>query len=207
MARKMSKDFNEVLDDINFAEHRRFRQMGFSRGHSIAGEAGWREGYAYGVRKGAQIAAEIGFYQGFVHAWLAILEKEDINKQRKLTALRTLLEMTRNFPKSNQIPNNDADDLNLKLARIRAKFKQVNALLNFDPGAASWGSGGIFGSSFSGSQEGSYPTPSGPQPPPQQTFTPGSTPGPYSTGPGSRPSSRPSSRSEFKRNLNTEMSF
>lgn len=95
-------------------------------------EAGWRDGYAMGIRKGAQIAAEIGFYQGYVHAWIAILEKEDTNKHRKLVALRALLDMTRSFPKTNQIADGDADDLNQRLARIRAKFKQVSTLLTLD---------------------------------------------------------------------------
>lgn len=91
-------------------------------------EAGWRDGYVFGVKRGAQIAAEIGFYQGFVHAWIEILEKEDEAKQRKLIALRTLLEMTRQFPKTN-LENQDTSQ---RLARIRAKFKQVNSLLKSD---------------------------------------------------------------------------
>lgn len=111
--------------------------MGFTRGYSIGEETGWRDGYALGIRKSAQIAAEIGFYQGFVHAWITILEKENLAKQRKLTAFRTLLEMTHNFSKSNL----HDEESSQKLIRIRAKFKQVNALLNLTES-------GIFGSSW-----------------------------------------------------------
>lgn len=100
--------------------------MGFTRGFSVGEEAGWRDGYIFGVRKGAQLSAEIGYYQGFSHAWIAILEREDTNKQRKLGALYSLLELTRGFPKTNNLLEDDAIQ---KLARIRAKFKQVNALI------------------------------------------------------------------------------
>lgn len=100
--------------------------MGFTRGYSIGEEAGWRDGYIFGMRKGAQLSAEIGYYQGFAHAWIAILEHEDTNKQRKLNALHSLLDMTRSFPKSNNLLE---DDTIQKLARVRAKFKQVNALI------------------------------------------------------------------------------
>ncbi|KAJ6215447.1 hypothetical protein RDWZM_009947 [Blomia tropicalis] len=120
-------DFNDPLEDITFAEQRRHRQMGFTRGYSIGEEAGWRDGYIFGMRKGAQLSAEIGYYQGFAHAWITLLEREDVNKQRKLNALNTLLEMTRAFPKANTLME---DDTIQKLARIRAKFKQVNALIH-----------------------------------------------------------------------------
>ena len=118
--------------------NRRHRQMGFTRGYSVGEEAGWRDGYVFGIRKGAQISAEIGYYQGFTHAWISMLEKEDIHKQRKLTALKTLLDMTRSFPKTNLLE----DDTIQKLGRIRAKFKQVNALIN---------TGGADSGSFCGS--------------------------------------------------------
>jgi len=100
----------------------------------------------FGIRKGAQISAEIGYYQGFVHAWISILEKEDIYKQRKLTALRTLLDMTRNFPKTNLLE----DDTIQKVGRIRAKFKQVNALINSGPDSGS----GFCGSSWTSQDSG-----------------------------------------------------
>ena len=102
--------------------------MGFAQGFTLGREGGLREGFVLGVKHSAQIAAEIGFYQGFVHAWIEILEKEDEAKQRKLIALRTLLEMTRQFPKNN-LENQDTTQ---RLARIRAKFKQVNSLLKSD---------------------------------------------------------------------------
>ncbi|XP_074602564.1 uncharacterized protein LOC141856196 [Brevipalpus obovatus] len=119
------RDFNHVLDDINLVEQRKFRQMGFTRGYSIGEEAGWRDGYSYGLRKGAQIAAEIGFYQGFVHAWIGILERDESSKQRKLLALRSLLELTRRFHRTNL----HDEDCGKRLESIRAKFRQVNSLL------------------------------------------------------------------------------
>jgi hypothetical protein len=128
--------------------NRRHRQMGFTRGYSVGEEAGWRDGYVFGIRKGAQISAEIGYYQGFSHAWISILEKEDLYKQRKLTALRTLLDMTRNFPKTNLLE----DDTIQKLGRIRAKFKQVNALIN--SGADSGSGSGFCGSSWTSQDSG-----------------------------------------------------
>lgn len=100
--------------------------MGFTRGYSVGEEAGWRDGYIFGMRKGAQLSAEIGYYQGFAHAWISLLEREDSNKQRKLNALHSLLDLTRAFPKTNNLLE---DDTIQKLARIRAKFKQVNALI------------------------------------------------------------------------------
>lgn len=121
-----ARNYNEDLDDIAFAEQRRHRQMGFTRGYSVGEEAGWRDGYIFGMRKGAQLSAEIGYYQGFAHAWISLLEREDSNKQRKLNALHSLLDMTRAFPKTNNLLE---DDTIQKLARIRAKFKQVNALI------------------------------------------------------------------------------
>lgn len=100
--------------------------MGFTRGYSMGEEAGWRDGYVYGVRRGAQIAAEIGFYQGFVHAWLCILEKDENSKQRKLIALKSLLESTRRFHRTNI----HEEDSVKTLESIRNKFKQVKSLLN-----------------------------------------------------------------------------
>ncbi|KAH9521000.1 Oral cancer-overexpressed protein 1 [Dermatophagoides farinae] len=143
MAHKTSTTFNDAFEDINLAEQRRHRQMGFTCGYSVGEEAGWRDGYIFGMRKGAQLSAEIGYYQGFAHAWISILEHEDTNKQRKLNALHSLLEMTRSFPRTNNIL---ADDTVQKLARIRAKFKQVNALI-LGTGATSTT---FFSSSFSG---------------------------------------------------------
>lgn len=127
--------------------------MGFTRGYSLGEEAGWRDGYAYGVRRGAQIAAEIGFYQGFVHAWICILEKDESSKQRKLIALKSLLELTRSFHRTNL----HEDDSLKKLESIRAKFKQVKSLLNC-------GFSTSFGSSFDEGEASQQP----PQPPPQQ---------------------------------------
>lgn len=119
----------QYVNELNwkfFSLYRRHRQMGFTRGYSVGEEAGWRDGYIFGMRKGAQLSAEIGFYQGFAHAWISILEREDANKQRKISALNSLLEMTRNFPRTNNLLE---DDTIQKLARIRAKFKQINALI------------------------------------------------------------------------------
>ena len=99
--------------------------MGYSRGFSVGEETGWKDGYSFGVRKGAQIAAEVGFYQGFIHAWIMILERDESSKQRKLLALRTLLELTRNFPSNFQ-----EEDCARKLENIRVKFKQIKSLLS-----------------------------------------------------------------------------
>ncbi|CAN7995421.1 unnamed protein product [Ixodes hexagonus] len=104
----------------------RYRQMGFTRGFSLGEEVGWRDGYQLGLQRGAQIATELGFYQGFVHAWITVLEREEIAKQRKMVALKALLEMTKNFPKVNIAD----DDMFEKLHKIRAKFKQVVSILN-----------------------------------------------------------------------------
>lgn len=81
------------------------------------------------------MAAEIGFYQGYVSAWITSLVKDEASKQRKLTALKTLLEMTRAFPKTNM----QDEDTVQRLARIRAKFKQVNALLSTGDHLGSFG--------------------------------------------------------------------
>ncbi|XP_076323785.1 protein LTO1 homolog isoform X1 [Tachypleus tridentatus] len=123
----MERDFNDVLNDIVFADNR-YRQMGFTRGFSLGEEAGWREGYTLGLQKGAQLASELGFYQGFVHAWITVLEKDETTKQRKLVALRSLLEMTKSFPKTN-VPDQDFVE---RIQKIRAKFKQVLSLLDIN---------------------------------------------------------------------------
>jgi hypothetical protein len=131
--------------------------MGFTRGYSVGEEAGWRDGYVFGIRKGSQVSAEIGYYQGFTNAWISILEKEDINKQRKLTALKTLLDMTRNFPKTNLLE----DDTIQKLGRIRAKFKQCAALITSTAGADSGSFGGSSWTSMDsgqGTYSGTYST-------------------------------------------------
>ncbi|XP_023229191.1 protein LTO1 homolog [Centruroides vittatus] len=121
----MAKDFNDVLNDVAFTENR-YRQMGFTRGFSLGEEAGWRDGYSYGLQRGAQIASELGFYQGFVHAWITVLEREESSKQRKLIALRSLLEMTKNFSQTSMHEEESTE----RLQKIRAKFKQVVSLLN-----------------------------------------------------------------------------
>ncbi|KAH7934072.1 hypothetical protein HPB49_021157 [Dermacentor silvarum] len=115
----MAMDFNDALDDIVLAEEK-YRQMGFTRGFSLGEEVGWRDGYQLGLQRGAQIATELGFYQGFVHAWITVLEREEIAKQRKMVALKALLEMTKNFPQVNIAD----EDMFEKLHKIRAKFKQ-----------------------------------------------------------------------------------
>ncbi|XP_077493891.1 protein LTO1 homolog isoform X2 [Amblyomma americanum] len=106
----------------------RYRQMGFTRGFSLGEEVGWRDGYQLGLQRGAQIATELGFYQGFVHAWITVLEREEIAKQRKMVALKALLEMTKNFPQVNIAD----EDMFEKLHKIRAKFKQVVSILNIN---------------------------------------------------------------------------
>ncbi|KAK8781155.1 hypothetical protein V5799_017517 [Amblyomma americanum] len=123
----MAMDFNDVLDDIVLAEEK-YRQMGFTRGFSLGEEVGWRDGYQLGLQRGAQIATELGFYQGFVHAWITVLEREEIAKQRKMVALKALLEMTKNFPQVNIAD----EDMFEKLHKIRAKFKQVVSILNIN---------------------------------------------------------------------------
>jgi hypothetical protein len=132
-------DFNDVLDEINVQEQRRYSRMGFQRGYALGEEAGWREGYLFGVRKGASLATEIGFYQGFTSAWLALLEKEEMGKARKVQALRGLLQLTKQFPllaaasvqpeKQDDQHDQESPDLLQQLAKIRAKFKQVHGLL------------------------------------------------------------------------------
>lgn len=127
--------------------------MGFARGYSLGEEAGWREGYLFGVKKGASLATEIGFYQGYTSAWLGLLEKEEQGKARKVQALRTLLAMTRQFPVGTQAaaaaqaPSSAGEaqkdqrdqeaDLLGQLAKIRAKFKQVHYLLSGQASARS----------------------------------------------------------------------
>ncbi|XP_022656211.1 POU domain, class 3, transcription factor 3-B-like [Varroa destructor] len=175
-------EYPNVLDDITFAENRarrprprhsqseegpfpsseerrdtanlRYRQMGFSRGFGLGEQVGWKEGYQLGLQRGAQLATELGFYQGFVHAWITILEHEDPSKQRKLAALKGLLEMTKNFPKQTVAD----DDMFEKLHKIRAKFKQVVALLEL-------GADQVVGQQSTGGDRGGATTP-GHGPPP-----------------------------------------
>lgn len=118
-----NKDINSALYDASFAQQNQHQQSGYQRGLNAGIESGWRDGFVFGLRKGAQIASEIGYYQGFAQTWIALLEQSD-EKQRKLKALHSLLELTQTFPKE----NND-DDLMQKLVRLRAKFKQVNSLV------------------------------------------------------------------------------
>ncbi|OQR75188.1 hypothetical protein BIW11_08591 [Tropilaelaps mercedesae] len=128
--------------------------MGFSRGFGLGEQVGWKEGYQLGLQRGAQLATELGFYQGFVHAWITILEHEDPSKPRKLAALKGLLEMTKNFPKQTVAD----DDMFDKLHKIRAKFKQVVALLEL-------GADQVVGQQSTGGDRGGATTP-GHGPPP-----------------------------------------
>ncbi|XP_015927903.1 protein LTO1 homolog [Parasteatoda tepidariorum] len=121
------RDINEVFDDITLAENR-YQKIGFTRGFSLGEETGYKEGYALGLQRGAQIASEIGFYKGFAIAWMIVLEGEETAKLRKINALKSLQEMTENFPHTNI---QDDESVN-KLIKIRAKFKQVISLLNVE---------------------------------------------------------------------------
>lgn len=58
--------------------------------------------------------------------------------------------MTRNYPKINL----QDDESIQKLARIRAKFKQINALLNCESGASFRGYSGFSGSSWASQDSG-----------------------------------------------------
>uniref|UniRef100_V5HY16 Essential protein Yae1 N-terminal domain-containing protein n=1 Tax=Ixodes ricinus TaxID=34613 RepID=V5HY16_IXORI len=64
--------------------------MGFTRGFSLGEEVGWRDGYQLGLQRGAQIATELGLLPRLlVHAWITVLEREEIAKQRKMVALKS----------------------------------------------------------------------------------------------------------------------
>ena len=145
--------------------YRKYARVGFARGYSAGEEAGWREGFLFGLKKGAGLATEIGFYQGYTTAWLTLLEKQDQGKARKVQALKSLLEMARSFPLEEQLisatsttgsgtsgsgtsgsgtsgigstvggigagySDPASTSLTGKLTKIRAKFRQVQGLLN-----------------------------------------------------------------------------
>lgn len=166
-------------------------------------EAGWREGFLFGLKKGATLATEIGFYQGYTTAWLTLLEKQEVGKAKKIQALRTLLEMAGSFPLEEQLlastpgldpsqqgfTSSDGSSMIARLAKIRSKFKQVQNLLT----AASSGNyctmpaGGYSERSTGG---GGGPAPPPHVPPPGAAY---SSSGYSGSGSGVPPSAQPSS--------------
>jgi len=126
--------FEEISD------HRRYSRSGFNRGYALGEEAGWKEGFLFGLKKGADLATEIGFYEGYTTGWLTLLEKQDQSKARKIQALRSLQEMARAFPIEEQLLTTstavaESSSLGPKLSKIRAKYRQVQALLLSDGGS------------------------------------------------------------------------
>ncbi len=132
-------------DDPSTGVSNQYHHLGVSRGIA-AGEAdGWRDGYITGLRQGAQLSSEMGYYEGFTRTWTVILEQTpvmDAATSRKVTALKTLLEMCSAFPSDTKHIKED-DDVKQKLIRIRAKYRQVRSLVlgsKLKNCAASWGS-------------------------------------------------------------------
>lgn len=122
---------NPHEDDHTLEEE--YHQLG-ARDGELAGTAeGWKDGYVTGLRQGASLASEMGYYEGFSRAWVAILEtptqdQEDPSRTKKKAALKVLLDLVSDFPLETTDLKED-DDVKQKLVRIRAKYRQVNALL------------------------------------------------------------------------------
>lgn len=110
-----------------------YHQLG-ARDGELAGKAeGWKDGYGTGLRQGASLASEMGYYEGFSRAWVAILEtptsdQEEPSRAKKRTALKVLLDLVSDFPLETTDLKEDYD-VKRKLVLIRAKYRQVNALL------------------------------------------------------------------------------
>lgn len=128
--------------DSTFQQQQNHHEIGYARGRRTGALAGWHDGLKLGLKQGAKFASEIGYYQGFCQVWLSRIEhhtttatysnsnnNSDNNETRKLTALRTLLEMCINFPREvTQLKDND--DVKHNLIRIRNKYRQVCSLVN-----------------------------------------------------------------------------
>lgn len=132
-------------DDPSMGISYHYHHIGVSRGIAAGEVDGWRDGYTTGLRQGAQLSSEMGYYEGFTRTWIIILEQTptgDTATTRKVTALKTLLEMCNAFPSETKHIKED-DDVKQKIIRIRAKYRQVRSLLlgsRSKSCAPSWGS-------------------------------------------------------------------
>lgn len=121
----VSKDFNDVLDDIVLGEEKESKSS-YDEGFRAGIEAGNIEGYHLGYHRGAELGRELGFYWSTVNEYLELNKTSDAKLSEKIIAqLLKVKELIDNFP-----PNNSEDHDILGMAdAVRAQYKKACALL------------------------------------------------------------------------------
>ncbi|XP_063044580.1 protein LTO1 homolog [Engraulis encrasicolus] len=116
----------DLFENIFLADDRHHVE-GYQEGFEEGKRQGWQDGMNHGRMHGAKLSAELSFYSGFVTTWRFLLQADPNPKARKqLKLLETLSEMTQAFPiEDPQSPNFEED-----MEKIRAKFRQVCAVLH-----------------------------------------------------------------------------
>ncbi|XP_062510718.1 protein LTO1 homolog [Corticium candelabrum] len=113
------------FDNIFLSEDRE-RDRSYREGLAEGQALGLVEGRRLGLEKGKEIGGELGFYAGFGEVLVKVSKSEIPTRGRAQKCLEQLLIMIAEFPVDKPTDPN----LQEKIKKIRAKFKQVTSLFN-----------------------------------------------------------------------------
>ncbi|XP_037073007.1 protein LTO1 homolog [Pollicipes pollicipes] len=130
-------DIDKAFDSIVFAEQTELDQ-GYKEGHEAGCTEARAVGRGLGFQRAAQLASEVGFYGGFAQQALAQLAAadgaSDAASQQLRRARPLLLGLTRLIERLPRHNSRDSD-VSALLDTVRAKFRQVCAVLKVNPTA------------------------------------------------------------------------
>ncbi|KAI1895959.1 hypothetical protein AGOR_G00112140 [Albula goreensis] len=116
----------DLFDCILMADNR-FHCEAYKEGFREGTNQGLVEGKTHGTVHGAKLCAEMSFYYGFAFTWKCLLQSNTDTKSRKrLKTLESLTEFIEGFP----LNDPQYEKLQECVEKVRAKFRQVCAMLN-----------------------------------------------------------------------------
>lgn len=116
----------DLFDPIIMADNRCYVE-GYHEGFEKGIRQWTLEGRRHGARHGAKVSTELSFYYGFAVTWKCLLQNNtDVKSRKRVKALDSLIGQMEKFPHDDA----QAQDLLENVGKVRAKFRQVCAMLN-----------------------------------------------------------------------------
>ena len=114
---------DDILDSVVNTE-RRYYDTGYAKGYKVGSTKGFIEGNAFGIRQGALMAREIESINSFSKVLLS--NKTVTTNPKKEKCLKDLTVLCSDFRYVND------DDITVRFDLVKAKHKQLLALLNIN---------------------------------------------------------------------------